>query len=324
MEDPSRNDRSQLNQNHISGRRGRLPPLRALQAFEAAARHGSVSLAADELNVTHSAVSHQLRGLESWLGQALFVRSGRGVELTEQGRLLMPVLRDAFDSMAAGVEWVTGGADGDRLTVQVYVTMAVKWLLPRLHSFEATHPDIRIAVATSFSQWGFARDIADAGIVFSPERVSDLAVTPLCRGRMIPVCSPELHAPEQPLARAEDLRRHRLIDVFTDRENWHRWQQAAGIADLHPSQLVGVDSYLLALEAALRGEGVALVPEIFALPDLEAGRLVRPLELSVPWVLPMCFVCPRERSHDASVVRFRDWLVARMADDAAVTDRSDS
>eukprot|EP00752_Nemacystus_decipiens_P000977 g977.t1 len=293
-------------------RRRRLPSLRALQAFEAAGRLGSFRSAAEELNVTHSAISHQVKALEEDLGASLFVRGGRAVALTTEGRILLPILRDAFDSIGAGADLIGRRRGGGALTVQVYVTVAVKWLMPRLGDFQARRPGAGVALATSISDWGFARDVADAAIVFAAAEVEGLDVTPLHRGEMFPVCAPELLEGAAALRTPADLRRYPLLNVYTSPDDWPRWLAAAGVEGLGPTQLVSYDSYLLALEAAMRGEGVAISYDLYAAPDLADGRLVRPFEIATPAGAALSFVCPKERARDPRIAGFRDWLVEQM------------
>src|SRR5262249_14927916 len=154
--------------------RRQIPPLTALRAFEAAARLGSFRAAAEELNITQSAVSHQIAGLEERLGTSLFHRTARRVELTEAGGLYYPFLRDAFDRIGQGTELVLRAAKSDDLMVQVYVTVAVRWLVPRLHDFQAINPDILVRFNTSHFHWHFDPSTADIGMVCTGE-TSDAA-----------------------------------------------------------------------------------------------------------------------------------------------------
>jgi LysR family glycine cleavage system transcriptional activator len=142
-----------------------LPPLSALRAFEAAARHMSFRVAAEELGLTQSAISHRIAALEQHFGARLFDRAGRRIALSEPGRLLFPLVRDAFDRLAQGAELLRRARMTDDLRVQVYVTVAVRWLIPRLHRFQAANPNIVVRINTSVLDWEFDPDIADLGLI---------------------------------------------------------------------------------------------------------------------------------------------------------------
>ncbi len=290
-----------------------MPPLRALQAFEAAGRLGSFRAAAEELLVTHSAISHQIKALEAWLEAPLFVRGARAVSLTAGGRLLLPVLSEALDSIAAGAELASGRGAKGTLTVQVYITFAVKWLMPRLAAFQRERPDTGVAIATAIGSWGFSGDMADAGIVFEDEALEGVEVTPLYSGQLFPVCAPSLMKGDRPLERPSDLRHHTLLNVYTAPDNWPQWLAAAGVEGLAANQQASYDSFLLAQEAAMRGEGVAMALDLYVAPDLADGRLVRPFGASIPQAQPLCLVCPMHRARDPRIAGFRAWLLQEMA-----------
>ncbi len=299
------------NTNTPISRHRRLPSLSALRAFEAAARHSSFRMAADELNVTHSAISHQVKALEDHLSVPLFSRGGRAVHLTEEGRILFPILREAFDNILAGTEMLRRQHSSGPLTIQVYVTLAVKWLLPRLHSFSKEHPDVQIALATSYTDWDFARGEVDAAILFVETKHADSDYTSLGKAKLFPVCAPSLLDSGPPLTRPEDLRHHRLLEVYPAKNDWPDWLNAAGITDLSPSPKGSrFDSYLLALEEAAAGEGVSLATQAFVADDLNRGRLVKPFEFSVESRAPWYFVCPKERRNEPRILKFKDWLQA--------------
>ncbi|WP_421877737.1 transcriptional regulator GcvA [Pacificispira sp.] len=287
-----------------------MPSLSALRAFEAAARHGSFRSAADELNVTHSAISHQVKALEENLGVPLFSRGGRAVRLTEEGRILFPVLREAFDGIVAGTDLLRRRQSGGTLTVQVYVTLAVRWLLPRLHGFAKAHNEVQVALATSYTDWDFARGEVDAAILFVEHRHADLDYTPLGKARLFPVCAPSLLENGPRLREPADLRAHRLLNVYPAKHDWPDWLAAAGVTDLEPD-LAGprFDSYLLALEEAAAGGGVSLTTQAFVADDLARGRLVIPFDLKVDSRAPWYLVCAKERRNEPRIVKFRNWLL---------------
>ena len=296
-----------------------LPPLAALRAFEAAARHGSFRAAAEELAITQSAVSHQIAGLERRLATALFRRKARRVELTEAGAAYYPFLGDAFERIAQGTALVSRQALAGELMVQVYVTVAVKWLIPRLHRFQAAEPDILVRMSTSQLDWEFDPATGDLGIICT--RKADrpnLHYAHLFDARLFPVCSPAIAQGGTGLRQPAELVNHTMLQLYTAEDDWRAWLEAAGVPQLAWRAEPRFDSYLLALEAATEGQGVALVPHFMVASDLRAGRLVKPFAVEVRQPARWYLVCRRERRGDARIVRFREWLVAEIAADPAM------
>ena len=297
-------------------RRTRLPSLTALRAFEAAARHTSFREAADELCVTHSAVSHQIKELERSLGVALFHRLSRRVALSDAGRLLFPIVRDAFDRIAEGAELTRRSIAAGELTVQVYVTVAVRWLIPRLHRFERASPDIRLRLSTTARGWAFDLGNVDAGIVHAePPLDPHVAHWPLFQATLVPVVSPQL-APSREQGRAADALDHRWLRVIgPGADDWASWLAATGLEGLAGRGSLLFDSYLLAIEAAIEGAGLALIPSFMIASELRSGRLVQPFGPRVPQSGGWYLACRRERAADPVIGRFRAWLEAEVAAD---------
>ena len=293
-----------------------LPPLSALRAFEAAARHASFRMAAEELGLTQSAISHQVSALEARIGARLFERSTRRVSLTDLGRLYFPPLRDAFDRMQAGTDLVRRARRTEELRVQVYVTVAVRWLIPRLHLFQARYPGILVRFNTSALDWEFDSDSADLGLICTrhPDHPG-VNYEHLFDQRLVAVCRSDLLQAGMGLRQPVDLVNHRLLQVYTATDDWDAWLRAAGIADLRGRLATQYDSYLLAIEAALDGQGVSVAPHFLVAEDLRLGRLVRafPVDALQPkrWYL----ACLESRVHDSAVAAFRDWLQAQIAAD---------
>jgi len=296
-----------------------LPPLAALRAFEAAARHGSFRAAAEELAITQSAVSHQIAGLERRLGTALFRRRARRVELTEAGAAYFPFLGDAFERIAQGTALVSRQALAGELMIQVYVTVAVKWLIPRLHRFQSAEPDILVRMSTNQLDWEFDAATGDLGIICTsrPDR-PNLHYAHLFDARLFPVCSPGIAQGGTGLRQPAELVNHRLLKLYTAGDDWRAWLEAAGVPQLAERSAPQFDSYLLALEAAIEGQGVALVPHFMVAADLKAGRLVKPFAVEVRQPGRWYLACRRERRADAHIARFRDWLKAEIAADPAM------
>lgn len=296
-----------------------LPSLKSLQAFEAAARHLSFRVAAEELLLTQSAISHQVAGLEERLGTALFRRAARRVELTEAGAQLYPYLRDGFDRLAQGVGLVDRVKISGDLVVQVYVTVAVRWLLPRLHQFQAGHPDILVRLSTSQLDWEFDPTTGDLGLICTREpNRPGITYTHLFDARLVAVCAPVAQRAGMGLRQPAELVNHAMLQVYTAAEDWHDWLEAAGLPTLKGRAAPKFDSYLLAIEAAVEGQGVAVVPEFMVATDLKSGRLVKPFpDLEVRHGARWYLACLDERAAEPRIQHFRDWLLAEIERDPA-------
>ena len=293
-----------------------LPSLAALRAFDAAARHLSFRAAADELSVTQSAVSHQIAELEQRLGAAMFRREHRRVELTDAGALYQPYVREALQRLEQGTALVTLGSAGRELDVQVYVTVAVRWLIPRLHSFTSTHPQVKVRLNTSHLDWEFAADESDVAIVCTehPDRPG-VHATHLFDAQLVAVCSPALARAGLGLRQPTDLVNHSLLQLYTAVDECEAWLAAAGVPRVTGAGTVRVDSYLLAIEAAIDGQGVAIVPQFLVGADLRSNRLVTPFDVVVPQRRRWYLMCRSEQAEQLPVRQFRDWLRAQVADD---------
>ena len=298
-----------------------LPPLASLRAFESAARHLSFRVAAEELSVTQSAISHQVADLERRLGTKLFHRHSRRVALTAAGEVYQPFLREAFDRIAQGTAQVRALGEPSRdLDVQVYVTVAVRWLIPRLHSFTTAHPEVRVRFNTSHLDWEFDETAGDVAIVCTarPERPG-LFAAHLFDAQLTPVCSPALVHGGLGMRQPADLVNHSLLRLYTAADEWPVWLSAAGVPTDVGHGGPHFDSYLLALEAAIDGQGVAIVPRFLAASDLRSGRLVAPFALEVPQPRRWYLVCRNDRRDDPRVSAFRNWLRSEIASDPQIT-----
>ena len=292
-----------------------LPPLRALTAFEAAARLGSFRLAAGELGITRSAVSHQVKSLEQRLGVQLFRRDARKAELTQAGQTYFPPVREAFDLIEAQTRALKPSASDNELTVQVYVTVALKWLIPRLHDFERRFPDMKVRLSTSYFDWDFDEKNVDVGFILARNKSPDHYYRTLFRSLLTPICSPEL---AKTLNAPEDLKKHKLLYVYTAEEDWHLWLEAAGITGINLSDRLAFDSYILAQEAAIEGRGIAMTIGPFATEEIKMGRLVQPFPLLVPHRHNWLFACNGEHRMKPKIKRFEDWLAKQIAADPSL------
>jgi LysR family transcriptional regulator, glycine cleavage system transcriptional activator len=296
-----------------------LPPLRALTAFEAAARLGSFRAAANELGITRSAVSHQVKLLEDRLGLALFRRDARRAELTTAGQAYFPMIKDAFDQIEAHTKAVKPSTVDNELTIQVYVTVALKWLIPRLHDFERRFPDTKVRLSTSYIDWDFDERNVDVGLVLARNKHAGHYYAPIFQSMLVPVCSPRLLQGENALKKPDDLKKHKLIDVYTAEEDWQLWLEAAGVKNIKPQNRLAVDSYILAQEAAIEGRGVAMTIGPFAMEEIKLGRLVQPFPLRVEHRHQWYFACSAENRKKNKVRRFEDWLMKQVATDPALS-----
>jgi LysR family transcriptional regulator, glycine cleavage system transcriptional activator len=296
-----------------------LPPLRALTAFEAAARLGSFRAASTELGITRSAVSHQVKLLEDRMGLTLFRRDARRAELTTVGQAYFPTIKDAFDQIEAHTKAVKPSSVDNELTIQVYVTVALKWLIPRLHDFERRFPDVKVRLSTSYFDWDFDERNVDVGLVLARNKFPEHYYAPLFQSMLVPVCSPKLLQGENALKTPADLSKHKLIDVYTAEEDWQIWLDGAGVKNSKTQNRLAVDSYILAQEAAIEGRGVAMTIGPFASEEIKLGRLVQPFPLRVPHKHQWYFACKAEHRKKNKIKRFEDWLMKQVATDPALS-----
>lgn len=287
-----------------------LPSLNALKAFEAAARHESFTLAAAELNVTHAAISRHIRELEVWLGTKLFVRTGRGVELTEKGGSYVADITRGFDVLAAATESVSSRRRRRRqqLVVSVEPSFAALWLVPRLGRFTAANPEIELVVDSSHRLVDFARDEADIGIRYGRGIWPNVASDVLTRTNMTPVCSPAfLNA--RHIRDPSDLQPGLLLQEET-RRYWYEWLKAAGVCDRISPEGPTLGLHLT-IPAAEAGQGFALADEVIAGDALVGGRLVKPFAISVA-EYGYYFVRDAARKDSKAMAAFHAWLKAEI------------
>ncbi len=294
----------------------RLPPLNALKAFEAAARHESFTRAAEELHVTQGAVSHQVKALENELGLKLFSRERQRLVITEAGRIYLEVVRDALDRIAVGTERLLQRQSTGVLTVSTSPNFASKWLVHRLQRFAEAHPAIDLRISASLHHIDFASEDVDVAIRHGDGTPLGLHVTRLCTEELIPVCSPKLLLGKMAIRAPSDLAKHRLLHI-NDRKDWARWCEMAGLANADVSRGPILNQASMALDAAVDGQGIALARSALAAWDLISGRLVRPFTLSLPVPYAYWIVCPKATSKLPKVVALRDWLLAEAAADQA-------
>jgi LysR family glycine cleavage system transcriptional activator len=307
----------------------RLPPLNALRVFEAAARHLSFKEAANELNITQAAVSHQVKSLEEYLGVELFRRAGRGVQLSEAARACLPRLREGFDALAAAVEMIRERGQEAELMITAPPVFTARWLMPRLADFSRREPKIEVhVVASSKLVEGGALDSAvlvgnlnlrsessgveiHLGSGIYPGHRADKLFDVSC----IVVASPALVEGDPPLKQPADLSRHVLLhddamDIIAHGDSWTKWLEAAGVADrVDGTRGPRFSSNILSLEAASQKLGVALALKPLINADLASRRLVQPFPAEVRPASAYYVVSPEVIAERPPVAAFRRWLL---------------
>ena len=290
-----------------------LPSLNGLRAFEAVARHMSFKSAAHELFVTPGAVSQHIKGLEEALDKPLFLRHGRGIELTEAGALLLPVVGEAFQRISDITDRLTESDTQGPLTVSVLPSFAIKWLVHRLGKFRELYPDYDVRVSATTQLADFSRESLDLAIRLGAGDWPGLRCDRLMAGDLFPVCSPKLLKGRHPLRTPADLRFHTLLHNQNYGE-WPMWLKVHGVAGVDASRGPGFSDTGLVIEAAIDGQGVGLSRMALAEEELAAGRLARPFDLVIPSELAYYIVYPEARARQPKIVAFRDWLMQEAAD----------
>jgi LysR family glycine cleavage system transcriptional activator len=290
-----------------------LPPLNALRAFEAAARSENFTRAAEELGVSQAAVSQQVKGLEATLGVKLFTRDGRRLVMTGAGREYLNVVRDALDRIAVGTDRLLEAQPSSVLTVSTSPDFGAKWLVHRLGQFSAAYPQIDLRVSSTARQIDLVAERVDLAIRHGGGDWAGLDAVPLCAERLVPVCSPKLIAGRNRVTQASDLLKLPLLrlDGWT---TWSKWFEAAGVSvSARRGPVLNQASMLI--DAAIDGQGVALARTTLAAWDLLHGRLIVPIDVSLPLENTYWIVYPKLASREPMVVTLRDWLLAEAADD---------
>lgn len=298
----------------------RLPPLTALRAFDAAARHMSFSKAADELHVTPAALSYQIKSLEEHLGAPLFRRFNRAVELTEAGRALAPGAKDGFQTLAVAWRSAERLQDNQTLTVTAGPAFTAKWLAPRLYEFAQAHPEVELRFSASLKIMDFGRDAIDVAIRFGYGPDPGLYSLALADEWIAPVMTPDLAArypTPQSLTEAPLIIDH-SIDFLDPPCDWVTWFRAMGVdfTEGHGPQFSQADH---AVDAALAGVGVVLGRRALVVKDIAEGRLVMPFPTALGTGARFRFICPEGSENRPQVKAFRDWMLAEIDRTANVT-----
>ncbi|MFJ4587305.1 transcriptional regulator GcvA [Pseudomonas moraviensis] len=287
----------------------RLPSLNALCAFETAARHMSFTMAAAELNVTQTAISHQIRRLEAELGVTLFLRLKTGLALSEEGQAYLPGVRAAFHALRHSTQQLLESRGSSVLTISTLVSVASKWLLPRLPAFQQAFPDIDVRISATTDLVDFRRGGIDAAIRYGRGDWKGLRADFLMADEIFPVCSPTM---AKALNTPANLANHTLVQVSgLTADDWRAWLSAAGQpAQLADGAKLTFDLAMMAVQAAIDGQGVCIGRSTYVNDDLCAGRLVAPFDLRLQDDLGFYLVTPHETADSTKISAFRQWLVA--------------
>jgi LysR family glycine cleavage system transcriptional activator len=293
-----------------------MPPLNALRAFEASARHLSLTKAAQELNVTPGAISHQLRGLEELLRIKLFERGVRKIALTPAGKMLYPGIQRGFSHIAEALADLRQSASQQVLVVSTSPGLTSKWLVPRLYRFASDHPDIDVRISSSLQNANFTTDgvhIAVRNMPIDAEPDPSLVIERLFEINLVPVCSPRLIDPSGALPGPHAIARMPLIhdDTLAQRvaiPTWADWFSAAKVGKIDLGRGLHFDSPDHALNAATEGAGVLLAPDILAYDDLRSGRLVIPVPLALPSGRAYHLIFPKRERRRRAVQAFSSWI----------------
>lgn len=293
-----------------------LPPLNAVQTFEVAARHLSFQRAADELHVTPSAISHQIRALEAFLGVRLFVRRTRQVSLTSEGQSYLPAIRAALDQINAATARVAADRDRGPLSMNVSPSFAAGWLVPRLARFQLVHPSIEVRlhlVRSTDALVDFASSDVDLAIRHGEVNRPGLRKHRLIAEELVPVCSPALLKGPKQLKHPKDLRHATLLHSLPRLEQWQLWLNAAGVTGVNAERGPKFHNTPLTLEAAVTGMGVALADQRLVAKELASGQLVTPFDIALPSESAYYLIYPEERAENPKLVAFREWLLGEVA-----------
>nr|WP_036591211.1 transcriptional regulator GcvA [Oceanospirillum maris] len=290
----------------------RLPPMNALRVFEAAARNESFAQAAEELFITASAVSHQIKSLESYLGLSLFRRNKRKVELSAAGTQYLQSIRAALDEIEAATYRLTSNPERDTVTISVAPNFLIRWLMPRMNRFQALFPDVELQISASSGLIDFSKQNTDMAVYYGNGEWHDIEAHFLRHVLLVPVCSPGLLKGKKRLDHPEDLKRHTLIHVGKRQHEWPEWLQLAGVEYTGFSRGLQLSSSQLATGAAQEGLGVALADSTLTSREIEQGRLIMPFDIKLDTHKSFYLVYQKHRPLSHAMKVFKDWMIEEM------------
>ncbi len=294
----------------------KLPPLNALRAFEAAARHLSFTRAAEELFVTQAAVSHQVKALEEHLGIQLFKRLNRALMLTDEGQRYFPDVRDALDQLSNATRSLHKSDTSGILTVSVMPSFASLWLVSRIPNFTHAHPDIDLRIAADDRVVDFAQDDVDCTIRYGMGKWPDVYKEKFLEEEVYPVCSPYYLERHPSITTPEGLKGHTLLHDYALRSqaeehlSWEYWLEQAGIEGVDHTRGPKFSHTHMVIQSCMAGEGIAMGRSAMIQNELEAGRLIRLFDFAVKAEIAYYFVCPENAIERFKIKAFRDWLLS--------------
>lgn len=292
----------------------RLPPLNALKAFEAAARHLSFTKAADELFVTQAAVSHQIKSLESYLSTKLFLRRNRTLLLTEEGQSYFVELREIFLNLQDATDRLLSLGSKGAITVAAPPSFASQWLVSKISQFSIAHPDIDVRIKAVDLDDGFLDETVDVAIYYGKGNWPKVDAVKLNTEYLTPMCSPLLLQQNKPLDRLSDLSKHVLLHDGS-RTAWKNWLKHFNVKQINVNQGPMFSHTMLVLQAAALGQGIALSNILLAKPEIDSGRLICPFEESVESKYAFYLVCHPGQSEVSKIQVFTGWMLAQVDDE---------
>lgn len=294
-----------------------LPPFPAVRAFEAAARHLSFKRAAEELHVTQSAISHQIKALEHYLGQPLFRRAKGGVVLTDAGKTCLPEIGKALDRLESCTDSIRERDVSGVIEIITTPAFAGRWLISRLGEFRDIYPALDVRLATTIGGVDLERDRADVAIWYGKESGTALQTDAVLRSALYPICSPDLISGGHALRNPQALRHHTLL--HGDRgEAWTQWSKDAGNLELDVSRGIRFDDCNLMIEAAIEGQGIALAFKSLVTRELTEGRLVCPFDLPMEPASWYYLITPQEWVKRPKIRAFREWILQASSNEHAL------
>ncbi|MEO6918738.1 MAG: transcriptional regulator GcvA [Collimonas sp.] len=296
----------------------KLPPLPALRAFEALARLGKIVDAAEELHVTHSAVSHQVKALEDYIGAPLVTREGRSLTLTEEGRIYAYQVRQALGEIAGATEKIQHKPRDRQLTISVLPSYGMYWLLPRLQNFIETYPDLRVSLSATMTLADFEHDLLDCAIRFGHGQWPDVHSEPLMDDTLLVVAAPTFNGGDLPL-KPEDVMQLPLLHAS---ESWPVWLSAAGCEHIRPRAALEFTDSSMMLEAARLGYRIALTRRSIAHAMIESRQLVRLTEIEPAHPSRYFLVWPVRTHQSPKLLLLLAWLKEQVADYEGSLERS--
>jgi LysR family glycine cleavage system transcriptional activator len=288
----------------------RLPPLNSLKSFEAAGRLLSFTAAARELNVTQAAISHQIKVIEDYLGIALFDRYPRRLALTEQGKLLLPEVTEAFDRVSGAIASLDSQQYSNKISVRLGPSFAARWLSPRLKYFWLQYPEVDLSLFhVANAPTDFEREDIDIAVTYGDGNWPGVVAERLLALDFFPVCSPAFMTNDKPLTELENLRYYSLLHD-ADYQCWRDWLALAGLDGINADKGNIIDDTNVLIQAAVDGQGIALGSSAFIQDHLDSGRLVRPFEIILVPDKAYYVVCPPSHLKNPAVQHFKDWLLS--------------